>query len=151
MYNGLDVVKKYGLEMTSARGDHKRSYLITDIGRLGADYKETRVVAMEKAMELDSNGADFVLWSGILDIAITQTILLSQGADAKGAYCGRLRELYKLLGLDVEIADLLALTGEDIPWAIDTAIRFTIPACGKFRLNELKEMYERMRSLARAA
>jgi len=85
----------------------------------------------------------------VLDIVIAQTILLGQDEEARRLYYGRLGKLYSdILGQAVDESKIAGLLKDDIHESIAIALELAIPACGRFSIESLRELYQRMRDLA---
>jgi hypothetical protein len=125
-------------------------FLITDVKSLPHDYRETRVVALERRIELDNN-SHLWHWNGVLDVAIAETVLLGQGEDTKMRSYEGLKRLYKLLGRDLTQPQFITLLAEDVRKAIAIAKELALPPCERFNLDELKAFYERMKDALIAA
>jgi hypothetical protein len=147
LYNSLKRVKDYNLQIAHIKGEEMPSsaFVITDLGNLPSKEANLRPIVVESRLELVDNSHPY-LWGSILDIAIAQTILLGQEEDIRKRYYPRLLELYKglLKGKDIRIEDLTILFQDDIPKAIDTAIRLAIPPMERMDMESLKLLYELM-------
>jgi hypothetical protein len=146
----LRIVKKHGLYISNAKkDDYQSSFLIVAKDKRPADYKG-RIIALEEPISIEDDSG-LAMWNGILDLAIAQTILLAQDSTTRASYYGALAGLYKLLGKDVEEAAIAKLLDADIQEAIKMALQLAIPACGRFKVGELLELYEKMRNLMEQA
>ena len=82
------------------------------------------------------------------------TILLDYRDDARKGHYARLVELYKKLGDDSKIIDenrFGDLFNDDVKISKSIAKELAIPLVGKFKIEELQELYIRMRGIIEAA
>ena len=148
LYSELKIVHDNHLYAPVARNDYNSSFLIAVKANIPESYYDTRVLALDKRIALDNN-AEFVMWNTVLDIAVAQTILLGQSEETRKAYYGRLSRLYSdILGQAVDESKIEKLLRDDIKESIFMALQLAVPTCGRFRINELRELYQKMRDLA---
>jgi tetratricopeptide (TPR) repeat protein len=146
LYNDLEIVRSHKLYANHAEEGSERSFLITD-----KDHKPAslRPIYLDGRMELN-DGADLYMWDAVLDIAVTQTILL--GRPEQSEYYGKLSAVYSnILGRLVTDSEIEVLLKGDVGAVKEAALGLIIPSAGKFNLESLKKLYEHMRSVRFAA
>ncbi|MFC1589980.1 methyltransferase domain-containing protein [Candidatus Omnitrophota bacterium] len=134
---------------------HHESFVITDNKHIPRD---NRSIILEGRMELPINDTDedknLYLINTILDISIAQTILLDKEEDERIHYYDDLKELYRILGVDVEglgadeFADLFS---KDYVTQRSMAEKLAIPAAQRHNLDRLESIYEKIEDMLIAA
>lgn len=153
IYDELDVVKHYDLKFRGDKG-LKKGFTITDLSDDTSNYNERCLFLTEK-VKADDEDSGLYMWSGILDLAVSLTMLMEYEESARSQYYPEIIRLYSTLMQDrskvVDDSVLQKLLTADIDEARSIAKNFAIRPLSKFNINERRTLYILMRTLWEAA
>ncbi|MBN1526760.1 MAG: diguanylate cyclase [Candidatus Omnitrophica bacterium] len=153
IYGELDIVRQYNLKLHKENG-LQRGFAITALEDDVTPHKERCIFLENRVVALDE-ASGLCMWAGVLDLALAMTILLDQEELSRKDHYNRLAEFYnKLLASRPEAveSDTLAIFfDDDVQRSIGMAKKLAIPQAGKFDINDLRELYIKMRTLEEAA
>ncbi|MFC1590796.1 radical SAM protein, partial [Candidatus Omnitrophota bacterium] len=139
------------LSTTSDTSLYQRSFVITGEDRIPNDHN---VLLLQGEIDIPVSKHDeekyFYLWNTVLDIAITQTVLLGQETSVRERFYSKLRTLYRLIGVDEKVLtndNIAKLFTEDAKKQQKTALEFIIPHAVRLNLMQLRMLYDMMEEL----
>jgi len=141
--------KRYHPRAKDASIDVKEGFVIAGKAP-GSEYKDYRLLALDPTRVEGKSG--FYMWSSILDLTIAMTLLIGTEEKDHPELYKQVTDLYsKLVKKEVSEDKIAQIITAGIETSRDIALKFMIPPAEYYDLNQLPELFERMKNVFAAA